>query len=229
MLNVSVIDDRCGMLERTGGDVTNPGTLDVGEVWSYACATRYDTAGTYLNTAVAFAGSTVDGRTVTAAPVSSRVVVSAAPPASTSATTHVTASVPPTLALSLGPTASFGPFVPGKAMDYLTSTPAAVTSTAGEATLSVADRAASTAGHLVNGGFVMPQEMQVAATSDAGMGGGFALVGGPSLPTALLRYTGPVTNDLVTVRFRQPVAATDALRTGTYSATLIFTLSTSQP
>jgi hypothetical protein len=33
----------------------------------------------------------------------------------------------------------------------------------------------------------------------------------------------------VTVNFKQPIGATDALRTGTYSKTLTFTLSTTTP
>jgi hypothetical protein len=33
----------------------------------------------------------------------------------------------------------------------------------------------------------------------------------------------------VTIGFRQPIGSTDALRTGTYSKTLTFTLSTTTP
>jgi hypothetical protein len=46
---------------------------------------------------------------------------------------------------------------------------------------------------------------------------------------SLLTYTGPVSNDAVTVSFRQAIGATDALRTGSYSKTLTFTLSTTAP
>jgi hypothetical protein len=42
-------------------------------------------------------------------------------------------------------------------------------------------------------------------------------------------WTGPVSNDLVTVGFKQHIGANDALRTGTYSATVTFTLSTTTP
>ena len=48
-------------------------------------------------------------------------------------------SVPATLALTLGAAASFGPFTPGAQKDYFASTTANVISTAGDATLSVAD------------------------------------------------------------------------------------------
>ena len=40
---------------------------------------------------------------------------------------------------------------------------------------------------------------------------------------------GPASNDLVTIGFKQPIKATDALRTGTYGKTLTFTLSTTNP
>ena len=56
-----------------------------------------------------------------------------------------------------------------------------------------------------------------------------ATVGGSSSPTSLLTYSGPVSNDPVAVAFKQAIAATDALRTGTYSKTLTFTLSTTNP
>ena len=59
--------------------------------------------------------------------------------------------------------------------------------------------------------------------------GAFAPVAGSASPTPLLRYTGPVSNDPVTIGFKQSIAANDALRTGVYSKTLTFTLSTTQP
>jgi hypothetical protein len=229
MLGASVVDDRCGMLVDAEGDTTNPGVLDVGETWSYTCSVRYDAPGTYLNRGVASAGSTVDGRSVTAAPVTSEVLVSAEPASATSVTGAVSGVVPATLSLSLGNSVLFGTFTPGVAMDYLASTTATVTSTAGDASLSVTDRAGSTAGHLVNGGFALPQVLQVTATSRSGTGGAYAPIGGPANPTEVLRYSGPVSNDGVSLGFKQPIAASDALRTGTYSATLTFTLSTSTP
>ena len=38
-----------------------------------------------------------------------------------------------------------------------------------------------------------------------------------------------MSNDAVTLGFRQAIGANDALRTGTYSKTLTFTLSTTTP
>ena len=55
----------------------------------------------------------------------------------------------------------------------------------------------------------------------------FAPLGSGPLP--LLTYAAPVSNDAVTIGFRQRIAANDARRTGTYSKTLTFTLSTTPP
>ena len=48
-------------------------------------------------------------------------------------------------------------------------------------------------------------------------------------PLTLLTYGAPVSNDAVTLEFKQPIAANDALRTGTYAKTLTYTLSTTTP
>jgi hypothetical protein len=48
-------------------------------------------------------------------------------------------------------------------------------------------------------------------------------------PLALLSYAGPVSNSAVQVAFRQHIGSGQALRTGTYSKTLTFTLSTTTP
>jgi hypothetical protein len=143
--------------------------------------------------------------------------------------TDVGGMVPAQLALTLGPPASFGALTPGVAGVYNSSTTANVVSTAGDATLSVADPSPTATGHLVNGTFSLPQPLQVNATSAGGTGGELIAVGGSASPTTLLTYTGPISNDAVTVNFRQAVGANDALRTGTYTKTLTFTLSTTAP
>ena len=48
-------------------------------------------------------------------------------------------------------------------------------------------------------------------------------------PLTLLTYTGPVSNDPVTLNFQQHIGASDALRTGSYAKSLTFTLSTTNP
>jgi hypothetical protein len=151
------------------------------------------------------------------------------PLAATSANGGVGGTVPATLSLSLGAPAAFGPFTPGVANNYFAQTSANVISTAGDATLSVADPSTTATGHLVNGSFALPQALQAKASSPNGTGGDYAAVGGSSTPTTLLTYAAPVTNDAVAIGFKQPIGANDALRTGSYSKTLTFTLSTTNP
>jgi glycosyl hydrolase family 65 len=145
----------------------------------------------------------------------------------TSASGGVGGTVPATLALALGSPASFGSFTPGVAGTYTATTTANVISTAGDATLSVADPSTTAPGHLVNGTSVMPQALQATAASP----GGTATAGGPisGTPSTLETWAAPVSNDPVTVTFKQPIASTDALRTGAYAKTLTFTLSTTSP
>jgi hypothetical protein len=113
-------------------------------------------------------------------------------------------TVPPTLSLALGPNASFGAFTPGAARDYTASTSANVVSTAGDAALTVSEP-----GHLSNGAFSLPEPLGVELSKSV--------------------WTAPVSNDSVAITFRQHIGAADALRTGAYSKTLTFTLSTTTP
>jgi hypothetical protein len=133
-------------------------------------------------------------------------------------------TVPATLSLTLGAPATFGAFTPGVGASYDASTTANVISTAGDATLSVADPSSNATGRLVNGAFSLAQPVQARAND-----GTFAAVGGSATPTSLLTYGGPVSNDAVTLGFRQAIGQNEALRTGTYSKTLTFTLSTTTP
>ena len=109
---------------------------------------------------------------------------------------------------------NFGAFTPGVARDYVAGTTANVISSAGDATLSVAGGD----GRLVNGAFALAQPLQARAN-----GGMFAPLG------TLASWAGPVSNAPVTIDFRQSIGATEPLRTGTYSKTLTFTLSTTSP
>ena len=122
----------------------------------------------------------------------------------TTAPGTVSGTVPATLSLTLGGAASFGAFTPGTGKDYTASTTASVTSTAGDAALSVSDP-----GHLANGAFTLPEALRVEFSKAS--------------------WTAPVSNDPVTITFRQHIAANQALRTGNYSRTLTFTLSTTTP
>ncbi len=137
--------------------------------------------------------------------------------------------MPATLSLALGPPATFGAFTPGVARTYLTATTANVISTAGDALLSVADPSATATGHLVNGTFSLPQPLQARARNAANTGTAYNNVGSSASPLNLLVWDGPISNDALTLEFSQRVNANDPLRTGTYSKTLTFTLSTTQP
>ncbi len=135
--------------------------------------------------------------------------------------------MPATLSLTLGGApASFGAFTPGVARTYEASTSASVLSTAGDATLSVADPSLQNPGHLVNGSYFLPQPLQARARNAANTGTAYNNVGSS---LNLLSYSAPATNDAVTLQFSQRIDAGDALRTGTYGKTLTFTLSTTQP
>jgi hypothetical protein len=133
----------------------------------------------------------------------------------------ISGTVPATLSLTLGTGANLGAFTPGLARDYMASMSANVVSTAGDATLSVSDLDTVNTGKLVNGAHVLPRALQANAN-----GGAFAPVGAS---TTLRTYGGPVSNDAVTIGFKQSIGQTDPLRTGTYSKTLTFTLSTTNP
>ena len=124
--------------------------------------------------------------------------------AAATATGEVGGTVPATLSLTLGGPASFGPFTPGADKTYTAQTTANVISTAGNATLIAGDP-----GHLSNGAFSLSEPLQVAFSKST--------------------WSAPVSNDPVTIAFSQHIGRTEPLRTGTYSRTLTFTLSTTEP
>jgi uncharacterized repeat protein (TIGR01451 family) len=115
----------------------------------------------------------------------------------------VSGTVPATLSLGLGPAASFGVFTPGVAHEYTASTTATVTTTAADAALTVSP------GTLRNGAFSLATPVIVEPAKSS--------------------WTGPASNDTFPIGFRQPIGANEALRTGGYSTTLTFTLSTTTP
>jgi hypothetical protein len=130
-------------------------------------------------------------------------------------------SVPGTLALDLAAAPTLGAFTPGVAKDYEAGVGATITSTAGDATLSIADTSATAPGKLVNGAFALASPIQAAVS------GAFGPVSGS--PLALHSYSGPVSKDPVTIRFKQSIGGQEALRTGAYAKTLTLTLSTTAP
>jgi hypothetical protein len=139
----------------------------------------------------------------------------------------VSGSVPATLSLTVGPAASFGAFTPGLAKLYTAASTATVISTAGDAVLSVTDPSSTAPGHLVNGTFVLPSPLQARARNVTNTGTAYNTVSGS--PLNLLSWAAPISNDAITLEFQQAVAASDALRTGTYAKRLTYTLATTTP
>jgi predicted extracellular nuclease len=143
--------------------------------------------------------------------------------AGTSTDGTVTGTVPSTLALTLGAPAGLGAFLPGVSADYTGAMTAQVTSSAADVALSVLDSSNTATGRLVNGAFALAQPLQVNA------GGAFAPLRSDNGPLLLKSWTTPLTLEPVSLNFKQHVDASEALRTGSYSKTLTFTLTTTNP
>ena len=101
---------------------------------------------------------------------------------------------------------------------------ATVISTAGAAELAVTDPSATATGRLVNGSYALSEPLQARANTSA-----FTSLSTTGTPLSLLTYSGPISNDIVTIGLRQHIGASQALRTGAYSKTLTFTVSTTTP
>lgn len=140
------------------------------------------------------------------------------------ATQTVTSTVTPTLSLTLGAAPSFGALVPGTARTYTASSTATVTSTAGSATLTAGDVSPVATGRLVNGAHALAAPLQIKAGS-----GAFQPLGSLSSPITLQTFDGPVTAGQVALAYEQAVGATEALRSGTYSKSVTYTLETTTP
>ncbi|MDA0182794.1 glycerophosphodiester phosphodiesterase family protein [Solirubrobacter phytolaccae] len=120
-----------------------------------------------------------------------------------------------TLSLTLGTPPVFGVFQPAVEREYTAQTTARVISSAMDTTLTV------TGGKLTNGAHALAQPLGVRA--------GDAAFTPLVAPVALKSWEGPVITDEVPVGFRQAIGAGEALRTGAYTTTLTFTLSTTAP
>ena len=78
-----------------------------------------------------------------------------------------------------------------------------MTSTAGDALLSVSDPSSTATGHLVNGAFSLPQPLQARARNAANTGTAYNNVGSSASPLNLLQYSAPISNDAVALQFSQ--------------------------
>ena len=149
------------------------------------------------------------------------------PTNSVSVNQEVSGTVPFVLSLRLSnQLAQFGSITPGLARDYDTTVPALVTSTAGNATLSVAD-VSDGSGRLTNGTTALASALLVRATNAASPNTAFApLTAQPGDPAELEQL------DLQRRGDDRPAAAdraTEPLTAGGYSKTILLTLSTTQP
>jgi hypothetical protein len=142
--------------------------------------------------------------------------------------TTVGGTVTPTLGLTIASSnTSLGQFIPGVANTYQTSVAAAVTSSGADATLTASDPSTTSPGDLVNGTFALSTPLQVAATNSSVLSPTYSPLSGT--PVTLLSYSSPVASDPVQLDFEQSISATQALRSGSYSKTVLFTVSTDTP
>jgi sugar phosphate isomerase/epimerase len=147
----------------------------------------------------------------------------------TDAVSAVGGDVQSILQLTISPVASFGTFIPGVARDYNTAVGGTVTTTSANATLTMKDLSATAPGFLENGTFKLASALQSRFVGQGQTPGAFAPLAANNDPVTLRTWSGPVTNDGVTVDLRQSIGAGEALRAGTYSKNLLFTLSTTTP
>jgi hypothetical protein len=99
LANVAVTDDLCAPVTYAGGDANANALLDVGETFTFTCATSYASAGTYVNTANTCADSTIDNQKVCAGPKQATVVVTAPPVFTAAGKPSKCISVPKTLSV----------------------------------------------------------------------------------------------------------------------------------
>ena len=209
---------------------TDPDSDTLTYAWDFgdgtAASTQQNPSHTYTTTGSYTAKVTVsDGKGGTV----SRTFPIAVSTGSVSTPGDVGGDVPFVLGLTLNGPVTLGPLLPGVAKDYTSTMTATVTSTAGDAALSVADPDTAQTGKLVNGTRALASPLQVMATNAAHPTGAFAPVGGSANPVSLLTWSRATSLDAVTIAFKQSIASTETLRAGNYTKTLTFTLSTVTP
>ena len=141
----------------------------------------------------------------------------------------VSGTVPATLSLTLGGPASFGAFTPGVARDYLAADGGQRGQHGGRR-----DPERRRSERHEHGQARQRRRSRCRSRCRRGAqrgqhGTAYNNVGSPAVPLTCSAYPGPISNDAVSLEFKQSIDANDPLRTGTYSKTLTFTLSTTQP
>ena len=138
-------------------------------------------------------------------------------------------TVPATLSLTLGTPAAFGAFTPGVAETTWRPRRPTVISTAGDARLTSPTPTTTTTGRSSTARSRCRSRCRRRRPARRD-GRAFAPVGGSSAPTSLLTYGRPdVQRGRRRSRSSRRSVPNDALRTGTYSKALTFTLSTTTP
>ncbi|HET6549407.1 MAG TPA: ThuA domain-containing protein, partial [Solirubrobacter sp.] len=137
--------------------------------------------------------------------------------------------VPGVLSLEISGSANFGAFQPGVARDYTASLAAKATSTASSAVLTVRDPSSQSTGHLVNGTHALESPVQVRATDDANPDTAFAPLSETGERLNLLAFPTAFSEHPMTIDFKQSISASEALVTGGYGKTVVFTLSPTTP
>jgi hypothetical protein len=144
----------------------------------------------------------------------------------TTATGKVSAIVPSVLALSVSEL-KLSPFIPGVSQTYTGTSIATVTSSWGNAALSVYDPDPTTAtnGRLMHvSGSVIPRDMDVLNSTAA-----YQALGNATAQRLIATWATPVAQAATTVTLRQVIQNNDVLVAGEYAKTLTFALSTTTP
>ena len=144
---------------------------------------------------------------------------------------NVGGNVPSVLQLAIPNTGgSFGTFVPGIGTNYNTAVPATVTTTTGDAALSVTDRRRRPPATSSTGRSRWPRRSRRARSASATRRPGLRAAERDARRAAPAQeLERPITAAPLTIDLRQAIGATESLRAGTYSKALTFTLSTTTP
>ena len=104
-----------------------------------------------------------------------------------------------------------------------------VTSSASAAALSVRDPSPTATGRLVNGSSALTQPLQLNASARPTRPGRSPPLSTSGTPCPCSTLSTPVGTDRSTIGLKQSIAATEALLSGGYAKTLVFTLSATTP
>lgn len=135
--------------------------------------------------------------------------------------------------ITVTPSSGLGSFVPGITADYTTSAVVTAESSETGATLTIEDPSGlGTPGHLLHqsGTTSLSSPLRASGSSGAPGATGSALTPIGSVPLTLISYGSPLAGpDNATIGLSQHIDDAEALRTGAYGKTFLFTLSSTTP